>query len=129
MTPLHLAAGFGSSTEVVNTLIRAGAHVDALDSLQRSPLHWASWWNPALVPVLIGAKCEVNLLNVCQPQESPLYYAARYSMYWGSARSARSAVLALVRAGADPDLGRSPLTCSFVCDGVKTLIKSNIPLV
>ena len=48
---------------------------------------------------------------------------------WGSASSARSAVLALVQAGADPDLGRSPLTCSFVCDGMKTLIKSNIPLV
>ena len=117
MTPLHLAAGFGSSTEVVNTLIRAGAPVDALDSLQRSPLHWASWWNPALVPVLIGAKCEVNLLNAAQ--ESPLYYAARYG----------DGVLALVQAGADPDLGRSPLTCSFVCDGMKTLIKSNIPLV
>ena len=55
MTPLHLAALFESSATVVSTLVQAGANVDALDSDQRSTLHYASLGNPAVVPVLIGA--------------------------------------------------------------------------
>ena len=117
MTPLHLAAMFKSSTTVVTTLVRAGANVDALDSWQRSPLHYASIWNPAVVPVLIGGGCKVNLLDSLQ--WSPLFYAARVS-------KDRSAVLALLQAGADPHLGVSPLTNPYVSDDMKALIKSNM---
>ena len=115
MTPLHLAARFKSSATVVSTLVQAGANVDALDSWQRSPLHWASEKNPAAVPVLIGGGCKVNLLD--KYQVSPLYNAARVS-------KDRSAVAALMSAAADPHLGRSPLTDYLVSDEMKDYIRS-----
>ena len=116
VTPLHLAVWFKSSAAVVSALIQAGANVDALDTDQYSPLHHASKWNPAVVPVLIGARCKVNLLD--KGQWSPLYYAA--------ARMSRdrSAVAALMSAGADPHLGNSPLTDPDVSDEMKDYIRS-----
>ena len=129
VTPLHLAVMYESSAEVVSTLIQAGGNVDALDGNQQSPLHFASMWNPAVVPVLIGGGCKVNLLD--RWQCSPLYYAALSG-------KDRSAVLALLQAGADPHLGESPLTIiccqhgqspltdSLVSDDMKALIKSEM---
>ena len=115
MTPLHLAAGFKSSATVVNTLVQAGANVDALNSDQQSPLHYASMVNPAIVPVLIGGGCKVNLLT--KWQNSPLYLAAKFS-------KDRSAVAALMSAAADPHLGKSPLTEPYVSDEMKDYIRS-----
>ena len=100
---------------MVSTLCEAGANVDALDSYQQSPLHYASSDNPAVVPVLIGAGCKVNLLNPIQV--SPLFCAA-----WVS--KDRSAVAALMAAGADPHLGNSPLTSKLVSDEMKDYIRS-----
>ena len=99
----------------MSTLCEAGANVDALDSYQQSPLHYASSDNPAVVPVLIGAGCKVNLLN--KAQRSPLYYAARFS-------KDRSAIAALMAAGADPYLGDTPLTDLDVSDEMKDYIMS-----
>ena len=99
MTPLHLAARFKNcGATVVSTLIEAGANVNALESHAESPLHFASAWNPAVVPVLIGAGCKVNVLGDCE--DSPLLLAAVFS-------EDRSAVAALMAAGADPHLGDS----------------------
>ena len=114
LTPLHLAALFKSSTTVVSTLCEAGASVDALDSNQDSPLHHASFLNPAAVPALIERWCKVNLLN--KYQESPLLGAAL--------SKDRSAVAALMAAAADPHLGLSPLTDSDVSDEMKYYIRS-----
>ena len=115
LTPLHLAAMFKSSATVVSTLCEAGANVDALNSNHMSPLHLASIRNPAVVPVLIGGGCKVNLLD--KAQVSPLYYAARFS-------KDRSAVAALMSAAADPHLGKSPLTAYVVSDEMKDYIRS-----
>ena len=116
MTPLHLAAmEYDGSAKAVSTLVQAGANVDALDSVQQSPLHYASSGNPAVVPVLIGGGCKVNLLD--KYQHSPLYYAARVS-------EDRSAVVALMSAAADPHLGSSPLTHFAVSDEMKDYIRS-----
>ena len=71
--------------------------------------------NPAVVPVLIGGGCKVNLLD--NLQQSPLFYAATFSRD-------RSAVAALMSAAADPHLGKSPLTCPFVRDEMKDYIRS-----
>ena len=99
MTPLHLAAYFNSSAAIVNALIKAGADIEAADSDQDSPLHHASRWNPAVVPVLIGARCKVNVLD--KLQYSPLFFAAYYS-------EDRSAVAAaLMAAAADPHQSES----------------------
>ena len=114
-TPLQLGAMLESSATVVSTLVQAGADVDALDSHQRSPLHHASYGNPAVVPVLIGAGCKVNLLD--KFQHSPLWYAAAIS-------EDRSAVAALMSAAADPLLGCSPLTDPLVSDEMKDYIRS-----
>ena len=73
VTALHFAAGFNSSAEVVKELTVAGADVNALDSDQESPLHYAAEMNPDIVPVLLEAGANVNLLNY--NQLSPLYYA------------------------------------------------------
>ena len=42
-TPLHRAAAFGNE-EDIRTLLKAGAHIDALDANGDSPLSWASWY-------------------------------------------------------------------------------------
>ena len=79
-------------------------------------MHYASFGNPAVVPVLIGAGCKVNLLN--KDQHSPLYIAAIFS-------KDRSAVAALMAAAADPYLGDpSPLKSSAVSDEMKDYIRS-----
>ena len=67
------------------------------------------------MPVLIGARCKVNLLD--NLQQSPLFYAASFS-------KDRSAVAALMSAAADPHLGKSPLTSSSVSDEMKDYIRS-----
>ena len=116
MTPLHLAARYKSSAAVVSTLVKAGANVDALDGDQRSPMHHGSTWNPAAVPVLIGAGCKVNLMD--KFDLSPLYCAAAFS-------KDRSVVAALMAAAADPHLGDpSPLADPYVSDEMKDYIRS-----
>ena len=114
MTVLHLAAKFKCSAELTKILIEAGADVDAVDSDQSSPLHYASGWNPAVVPVLLEAGAKVNVLDYSQ--ESPLFKAAKCNH--------EASVVALMAASADPHLGDSPLTSSEVSDEMKALIKS-----
>ena len=114
MTVLHLAARFKCSAELVKILIEAGADVHALNSGQRSPLHYASGWNPASVPVLFEAGAKVNVLD--NGQNSPLFLAAMCNQ--------KASVVALMAASADPHLGESPLTSSEVSEQMKALIKS-----
>ena len=85
-----------------------------MDSLQISPLHYASHLNPALVPVLLDAGAKVNVLD--KNQHSPLFWAARAKQ--------EASVVALMTASADPHLGESPLTSSSVSEKMKALIKS-----
>ena len=115
MTVLHLAAWGKCSAKVVQVLIEAGADVDAVDSDQWSPLHYASMRNPAVVPVLLEAGAKVNVLD--NIQRSPLLEAA-----WAKQEAS---VVALMAASADPHLGNpSPLTSTSVSDEMKALIKS-----
>ena len=101
---------------MVSTLIQAGANVNALESHAESPLHFASAWNPAVVPVLIAAGCKVNLLGDCE--DSPLLLAAVFS-------KDRPAVAALMAAGADPHLGDGgPFEHAGVSDEMIDYIRS-----
>ena len=113
-TVLHLAANFKCSAKVVQVLIEAGADVNAVESFQMSPLHYASMRNPAIVPLLLEAGAKVDVLD--NIRWSPLFYAAWYNQ--------EASVVALMAASADPHLGRSPLTSSDVSDEMKALIKS-----
>ncbi len=56
-TPLHLAAGFSPSVDVIQTLIDHGAVLSTLDSSGASPLHWAAALNktPGIVDALLDA--------------------------------------------------------------------------
>ena len=81
---------------------------------QKSSLHYASKWNPAIVPILLEAGAKVNVLD--KDQLSPLFWAA-----W---LNREASVVALMAASADPHLGESPLTSSWVSDEMKALIKS-----
>ena len=114
MTVLHLAAEYKCSAELVQVLIEAGADVNAVISNQSSPLHYASGWNPAVVPVLLEAGAKVNVLT--KWQQSPMCLAALFDQ--------EASVVALMAASADPHLGESPLTSSYVSDEMKALIKS-----
>ena len=98
---------------MVKALIEAGAGVEALDGGQRSPLHWAAAYNPAAVQVLVQANAKVNALD--KWNDSPLYWAARWNQ--------SEAVICLCKAGADPHLGNSPLSSSYVNEEMKALIR------
>ena len=114
MTALHLAARYKSSGPVVQVLIEAGAEIEARADWQMTPLHFAAFYNTEGVDQLIKANAKVNVLS--RGNESPLSYAAR--------ENRRDSVVALCKAGADPDLGHSPLTSSGVSSEMKLLIKS-----
>ena len=85
---------------------------------QLTALHLAAEFNPAAVPVLLEANAEVNV--VTGYNSSPLF--------WAALENHREAVIALCAAGADPHLGRSPLTDSLVSDEMKTLIREQLSL-
>ena len=114
VTALHLAALLDRSGSGVRALIEAGASINALDTIQMTPLHLAAIENPAAVPVLLAANAKVNLLN--RGNKSPLFLAA----YWNH----RMSVIAILKAGGDPHLGKSPLTDFLVSKDIKDLIKS-----
>ena len=118
MTDLHLAAQF-SCGAVVRALIHAGADVAAQDDPdQKSPLHYAASENQQVVPVLLRERAEVNLLD--NEERSPLFNAAHANH--------REAVIALCAGGADPYLGKSPLTDSLVTEEMKTLTREQLSL-
>ena len=70
------------------------------------------------MPVLLREGAEVNLLD--KEERSALYNAAFTSH--------REAVIALCAGGADPYLGKSPLTDSLVTEEMKTLIREQLSL-
>ena len=115
MTALHLVGISNISAPVVRALIKAGAEVDALDSNQDSPLHYAAQFNPAAVQVLVEANAKVNVLD--KLNYSPLFCAANCKQ--------SEAVVCLCKAGADPHLGNSPLSSSYVNDEMKALIRQH----
>ena len=85
---------------------------------QWTALHYAAVNNPSAVPILLEANAEVNVMD--GGNQSPLFYAARNNY--------REAVIALCAAGADPHLGRSPLTDFLVSEEMKNLIREQLSL-
>ena len=110
-TPLNYAAGSNSSS-VVKVLIEAGADVNAPNKWQSSPLHEAARCNGSIIPLILEASANVNVLD--EWNRSPLFLAAN--------RDDKDGVIALIKAGADPNLGDSPLKDSNVTEEMKALI-------
>ena len=120
-TPLHCAVKFNTSADVIRKLIECGADVDACDDGRQTPLHNAAWYNRAVVPVLVELGAKVNVLG--SHNRSPLYGAAFGSF---SCEVNRNAVIALCAAGAEPNLGVSPLEDEDVGERMKTLIRKQM---
>ena len=81
---------------------------------QYTALHIAAANNPSAVPVLLEYNADVNALD--SRNWSPLFWAAK--------KNHRAAVIALCVAGADPHLGKSPLTWPGVSEEMKNLIRA-----
>ena len=77
VTALHLAA-WHCSPQVVKAILEK-SNLEARDSFQRTPLHIAASYNPTIVPTLLEAGSDVNLLSrelirgVVLGQFSPLW--------------------------------------------------------
>ena len=116
--PLHDAALFNSAS-VVATLIEAKADVHAQGCRQQTPLHYAAGSymdnKAAIIQLLLAAKAKVNILD--EGQHSPLFLAAKMSD--------KQSVILLCEAGADPNLGISPLKNSSFDENMKALIKKH----
>ena len=71
-TPLHYAAGYNKNPAVIETLLKAGAEVNAGGSIENTPLHSAAGANknPAVIETLIKAGAEVNT-RAFERQDAP----------------------------------------------------------
>jgi Ankyrin repeats (many copies) len=89
-TPLETAVSRGCVPEILNSLIKAGADVNAVNRFGLTPLHQAAHDHIA-VAVLIAAGADVN--SRCKYGTTPLHTAA--------SRRAADSVAAMAAAGAD----------------------------
>jgi len=95
-TPLASAVTFGY-TEIVRTLIQAGASATITESSGINLLHWAVIANrPAVIPALIEAGVSLNAVD--ESGYTPIMYAA--TIDFGDSESLRI----LRQAGADPTI-------------------------
>lgn len=82
-TPLHLAAYYGCSEEIIDYLVQSGAHVHRLNGLNSwtasgSPLHVAAERSsPTVIAALIKNGADINSLN--EKDESPISVAVQKS--------------------------------------------------
>ena len=99
MITLHLAATC-SSAPVVKVIVEAGAgsvDINACDSLNQTPLHYAAFWNDDVnvVQILLSKGADVKAMNKWQC--TPLHLAAARN------NSNAEVISVLVEAGADVD--------------------------
>ncbi len=106
LTPMHRAAGFGSTPALVRTLAKAGARPNARDTNGMTPLHLAVNFNrnPAVLTALIAAGAEIEARE--QRGWTPLHLAAAFG-------KTPAVVRALAKGGADMNaqtgIGRTAL--------------------
>ena len=95
MSPLHDAAAYNPNPDVIWTLVRAGALVNARDNSGATPLHHAAWLSdsPDVIAALVAAG---GLVNVREAEHgaTPLHWAAGWS-------DSPAVLVALLEAGAD----------------------------
>ena len=75
ITPMHYAAGYSKSPEVIKTLAEKGGDVTFKSKVGRTPLHWAANRNknPDIIRVLIDLGADVNAPD--KDGTTPLFYA------------------------------------------------------
>ena len=83
-----------SSASVIETLVKAGAKVEAQDDYQNTPLHYAARFRAGEVVIRQLIKCGADV-NACGKfQSTPLHYASCFTFY-------ADVVEVLIRSGAD----------------------------
>ena len=111
---LRLAVNYKSSVPLVRALIEAGSDPNEKDlhKWKQTILHSAASRNPKVVPTLLQHGAKVNILD--HSNHSPLYKAAYHKtakkdkLGRTSLEGQRDAVVALMKAGANPELGINP---------------------
>ena len=97
-TPLHLAAGWSTTSAVVTALLKAGAKVNARSKNGHTPLHLAAWFDntPAVVNALLDAGADPNAWTYPGDGQghTPLHEAAKDA-------TTPQVITALVKAGAN----------------------------
>ncbi|MDE2662494.1 MAG: ankyrin repeat domain-containing protein [Gemmatimonadota bacterium] len=75
-TPLHWAARFSDDPDVIGTLVRAGARLEATTRARLTPLHWAARYNRN--PTVAGALLEYGADAYAETRHgrTPLHLAA-----------------------------------------------------
>ena len=105
-TPLHYAARLNQNPEVIELLLKAGAHLHERDDFGETPLHYAAGFNqnPEVIELLLKAGAHLHERD--DSGETPLHGAA------GSSKNPEIIEL-LLKAGADlherDDSGETPL--------------------
>jgi len=79
-TPLHFAAKYSPSVEVLKCLVKRGVNVDAKDNNENTPLHLATLYNSniKIVQYLIEQGADVNVKN--KDKYTPIRCAAKFAL-------------------------------------------------
>ena len=107
ISPLHKAAFLGAK-KILNSLIKAGAHVNAGNFLGKTPLHDAANWpgsftddaKGTMIHLLLSAGADKNAVDT--EGATPLFNAVKNGTPW--------IVLELLEAGADPNIPCKSIT-------------------
>ncbi len=103
-TPLHLAAGFSPSVDVIRALIDHGAVLSTQDSSGASPLHWAAALNknPGIVDALLDAGANETQANFSGE------FAWNLARHWNRNLRGTAALERLRPVGCTVDFGDEP---------------------
>lgn len=79
MAPLGLAASYNKNPEVITTLLKAGADLEARDKNGKTVLMYAATFNnPDMIAVLLKAGADVNARNTKRDGRTALMFAAEH---------------------------------------------------
>ncbi|KAI4261851.1 MAG: hypothetical protein L6R42_002954, partial [Xanthoria sp. 1 TBL-2021] len=97
MTPIHYAAEYQDNSEQILGLVNLGAHIDGMDYMSWTPLHWASWR---------GHLSSLKALLQCGADVNSRTLDGNASVMLAVANNSHECVRELIDAGADCSIVR-----------------------
>lgn len=120
-TQLHEAIISGNITEV-NSLVKKGFDIDALDNENQTPLHWAVWkCSTELISILLGRGANYKLRDY--KGRTPLKCALAYKSH-----NISSILREFIRHGVRSSLPLFAITASYRLDSIVGLANTLIEL-